>query len=92
MPKFTAEQKIKNEKENWKARARALEKARERLKGEGVEYPAYNPSLSPDEHYSALTAYGELESKYMLEYLKMPSGPRPVIEFKKEEYKPYKDE
>lgn len=90
------EVKIRNENENQKARQRALENARTRMKREGVEYPYFDATKTLDEHYEAMRNYGELESRYMLEFLKMPSGPRPIIEYKDDEIKkienlPYKD-
>lgn len=79
------------EKEKSQARWRALEKARARMKVEGHEYPIYHPSIPADEYYTALREYGERESRYMLEFLNQPSGPRPIIEYPAESWKGYKD-
>jgi hypothetical protein len=92
MAKFTAEERIKNERENWKARQRALELAKRKMAKEGFVYPVYDPSMPIDTYYTAIREYGETESRYMHEFLLMPSGPRPVIEYPKEkEYKDWHD-
>lgn len=89
--KFTAEERIKNERENWKARQRALQLAKAKMAEDGHEYPLYDPSLPIDTFYTALRKYGELETKYMHEFLIMPSGPRPTTEYPKREYKDWHD-
>lgn len=88
MPKkqFKYEDRVHNVNENEKARHKAIEHARERLAREGVIYPMFDSNRPVEQYYEAIRHYGELESRYMLEYLKMPSGPRPIIE-----YAPYKD-
>lgn len=79
MPKPTYEDLRDNQRTAFNARQKALERAQERLKREGIEYPS-PIGISPLAHYDAVQAYGEKESQYMLEYLKQPSGPRPIIE------------
>lgn len=79
--KFTYEQSIHNRKAAHNANDKALQAARERMKREGIEYPVYNPRENATVFLEAVQAYGELESKYMLEALRMPSGDRPIIEY-----------
>lgn len=77
MPKFTAQQRIDNEKKNWIDRSKALYLAQERMKREGHTYPTPTGKSVLELHDEVL-AYNQLESSYMLEFLRQPSGPRPV--------------
>jgi hypothetical protein len=89
MSKFTTQERLNNEKQNWAARERALEIAKARLREEGIEYPEYDYKKTPDENYEALNRYREKESNYMLQALKLPSGPRPIEVFGNK-WEPYK--
>lgn len=79
--RFTYEQSIHNRKAAHSANEKALQAARERMEREGIKYPEYNPRENAAVYLDALKAYGELESKYMIEALRMPSGDRPIIEY-----------
>jgi len=59
--------------------AKALEAAKSILKSKGIDYPIYDPELSPETNYGALMAYSEQESALVIQYMRMPSGPRPIV-------------
>lgn len=79
MAKSTFEERISNRELAHKASQRALEMAKTRLRHEGINYPEYNSSKSALENHDALEAYRAIESKYYMQYLKEPSGPRPLV-------------
>ena len=58
----------------------ALARAQQRMREEGHVYPSF-VGTTPSEHLDAIAAYNAIENKYMHEYLRMPSGPRPVLEY-----------
>lgn len=57
----------------------AMEEARRQLSKEGVNYPVYDPLLSPDENYGRLLAYAEQESHLVVEIMRRPVNPRPLV-------------
>jgi hypothetical protein len=88
----TADERIQQQRRQWLAKQKAIQVARERLAQEGVEYPVYKGGEPLDSYYDRLQAYANKESSYIIEALRQPSGPRPIIEYPKDEYKPYKDD
>lgn len=79
MTKQTYEDLRDNQRTAFNSRQKALEQAQARLKREGIEYPSPT-GMTHLEHYDAVLAYGQKESQYMLQFLKQPSGPRPIVE------------
>lgn len=77
MSKITTQQRLDNERKNWIDRSKALYLAKERMKREGYIYPS-SIGKTVLEHHDAVLEYSSRESSYMLEFLKQPSGPRPV--------------
>lgn len=67
----------------------ALERAADRLRREGLVYPQYDFKKTPDENYEALAAYRTKEANYVIDAMRMPSGPRPVQVFGNK-WEPYK--
>lgn len=92
MSNQTADERIQQQRRQWVAKQKATEAAKRRLALEGVAYPLFDSRESPSAYYDKLQAYSEKESAYILEALKQPSGPRPIIEYTKDEFKPYKDD
>lgn len=70
MSKFSSNDRIANERQNWKAREEALNAARKRLDEEGYLYPVWDRDISYLEFYEKIRKYSELETKYMLEELR----------------------
>lgn len=60
--------------------AKAIERAKEQLLSEGVKYPYYDHSLTADENYTALLRYSAREAHLVVQFMKEPSGPRPIEE------------
>ena len=89
--RFTKEQRTKNSSDAFKARMRATESARDRLLREGEYFPVLDSSTSLEAFYNAVRRYGDLEARYVQEYLQMPSGPRPIIEYKKPRWNGYEN-
>lgn len=87
----TAEERIQKQREEWITKRRATEIAKRRLAAEGVAYPLFMPGDDPEAYYTKLQAYAQKEAAYILEALRAPSGPRPIIEFPKREWEPYKE-
>lgn len=90
--KQTAEERMLLQRRQWIAKRKATEQAKLRLVREGIEYPIYSPGEPLDAHYDKLQEYAARESSYILEALRQPDGPRPIIEYPKDEFKPYKDD
>lgn len=88
--KETFEERSQRQKREWLAKRKAAETARQRLEAEGVQFPIYRAGEDMTAYHVRLQAYSEKETAYALEAFRQPSGPRPVIEFKKE-WEPYKD-
>jgi len=59
------------------ARDKAIEQATERMKAEGHFYPIHCGQPVAD-FMNELDAYREKESRYIVEFLREPSGPRPL--------------
>lgn len=78
--RMSTAEKLEKENTERTSYSRALRLAQERLKSEGHHYPT-SEGKTPLEHLEALDAYGALEAKYRNEFLKQPSGPRPVISY-----------
>jgi len=91
MSKFTTEDRIAHERENWKKHAAALARARERLKDEGINYPVWNKNISYNVFYTMIRDYSEKETKYMLEELRGQSK-QTIAENPKEGWVPYKEQ
>lgn len=62
------------------AKQKALERARNVLEKQGVSYPQYDSKLSSIELYDLVMDYGKKESELMVQFMREPSGPRPIIE------------
>lgn len=58
---------------------KAIKEARDLLKQQGVEYPYYDAKLSPDENYGRLLAYSEQESALVVQIMRKPVTPRPLV-------------
>ena len=56
---------------------KATEQARAHLKAQGIEAPTLE-GLSPIEYYDAMHAYSQQESNLIVQYMRQPSGPRPI--------------
>lgn len=69
------------------AMAKATEKAKEALLAKGIHYPCYDHNLSPEANYDALMAYSAHESALIVQFLKMPSGHRPIETFSEQPQK-----
>jgi len=63
----------------WVASEKAMQKAKERLKAEGVNYPMWDSKKSTIENADAINSYSELEAKYYLEALAPKPDPRPLV-------------
>lgn len=59
-------------------REKAAEWARATLKARGVHFPSFDAGTSPIEFHELLQAYSQQESALIVEYMRMPSGPRPL--------------
>jgi hypothetical protein len=90
--KQTSEERIQQQRRQWIAKQKATEQAKLRLANEGIQYPIFNASEPLDDYYDKLQAYATKEAAYIVEALRQPSGPRPIIEYPKDEFKPYKDD
>jgi hypothetical protein len=53
---------------------RAIEEAREILKGRGIVYPIVTAKDDPNESYGKLLAYGEQEAALIVEIIRRPAG------------------
>lgn len=82
MANDTAEERYQRLQREQTLKRQALHAAKRRLEAEGLSYPIYDGHEPMDQYYERLQKYSQTESAYMLEALKMPSGPRPVIEYK----------
>jgi hypothetical protein len=58
-------------------REKAIAFATERMKAEGHFYPIHC-GQPPSEFMNELDAYREKESRYIVEFMRQPSGPRPL--------------
>lgn len=60
------------------ATSRALDKAREYLKAQGITPPVRDGSESDVEWYDSMRRYSERESALAIQFMRQPSGPRPI--------------
>ena len=60
----------------------ALKQAQKRMKEEGLKYPLYDHSKTPEENYDLVAAFAAKETAYMQSFLRDPN-PRPIEEFPK---------
>lgn len=58
---------------------KASEKARETLKSKGIYFPIFNCSIPPEAYHELLEEYSRQENELVMEFLKEPSGPRPLV-------------
>lgn len=79
---LNADERIKRQRREWALKRQAVETAKRRLEAEGVSYPVFNGKESMVDYYARLQIYAQKESAYILEAMRMPSGPRPVVEYK----------
>jgi len=56
----------------------ASDKAKAKLKSMGILYPSYDTALGPEGNYKALMDYRAMEANLTIDYMRMPSGPRPL--------------
>lgn len=72
---------------------KAIERARELLKQQGVEYPVFDAKLSVEENYGRLLAYSEQETALVVQLMREPPNPRPLVfdNVKPVEYMAYND-
>lgn len=90
MSKFTSDDRIAHERQNWKIREEALNAARKRLEEEEFFYPVWDSSISYNEFYSKIREYSEKETKYMLEELRGENKSAPSSE-DKDKWTPYRE-
>jgi hypothetical protein len=57
----------------------AMEEARRQLAKEGIVYPVFDPTLTADENYGRMLAYAEQESHLIVEIMRRPVNPRPLV-------------
>jgi hypothetical protein len=58
---------------------KATKQAREHLADKGITYPYYDSSLSQEENYGRMLAYAEQEAALVVNYMRQPSGDRPLV-------------
>lgn len=58
---------------------KAMEEARRRLEAEGIEYPLFDTKLTSSDNYGRLLAYAEQESAMIVEIMREPVNPRPLV-------------
>lgn len=58
---------------------KAIKQAREHLAGKGISYPIYDSRLTQQENYAALLSYSEQEAALVVQYMRAPSGERPLV-------------
>lgn len=56
----------------------ALEKARKKLASQGIEPPVFTAGGDAGDYYDKMRQYSAWESALTVEYMRMPSGPRPI--------------
>lgn len=91
MSKFTTDDRIANERENWKMYQAALRRVRERLTAEGKFYPIWNRDISYLEFYSKIREYSDRESKYLIEEIRTIKNKIQQTE-PKNNWNPYKEQ
>jgi hypothetical protein len=70
---------------------KATKQARQHLKERGITYPVFDAKLSPEENYGALLSYAEQEAALVVQFMREPSGPRPLVLDTTKERRPYND-
>ena len=64
---------------NIEMQQKAAEYAKQTLKTMGIEYPLSDEALSPAENYERIKSYAEQEAALIVQFMRMPSGPRPIV-------------
>jgi hypothetical protein len=67
---------------------KALQRARADLSAQGLECPLYDGSMTGEENYERMRAYSEKEAALVVQYMRTPSGPRPIVFDSTQEAKP----
>jgi hypothetical protein len=67
---------------------KAIQRARADLSAQGLECPLYDGSLSGEENYERIRGYSEKEAALVVQYMRTPSGPRPIVFDSTQEAKP----
>ena len=57
---------------------KATLQAKASLKSQGIEQPVWDPNLTPEVNYENLKAYSEREAGLIVQFMRQPSGPRPI--------------
>ena len=73
---------------------KAIAYAKQRLEADGINYPVYDASVSAEENYGRMLAYAEQEAALVVQFMKEPSGPRPIVldtTKQKDEWRQYND-
>lgn len=78
----------------YEMQMKAVTFATERLKADNVNYPIYDYALSAEENYGRILSYTEQHSALVVQFMKEPSGPRPLVldtTKEKSEWRQYND-
>lgn len=86
MAKLSPEQLKTNKRTAYERSCSAIRKAQQRMLREGRIFPSHQEGEQFDEWYLRVQAYGELETRYMLEFLNEEPMYNP-----EDEKKPYAD-
>ena len=73
---------------------KAVAFARTRLEADGIKYPVYDNALTAEENYGKILSYAEQEAALVVQFMKEPSGPRPLVldtTKQKDEWRQYND-
>lgn len=73
---------------------KAVAWATERLKADGLDYPLYDSDVSAEENYGRILSYAEQHAALVVQWMKQPSGPRPIVldtTQQKDEWRQYND-
>jgi hypothetical protein len=58
---------------------RAADFAKKTLKSKGIEYPMPDKLFSAAQNYERIKLYAEKEAALIIQFMRMPSGPRPIV-------------
>lgn len=67
-----------NALEMQKAQNKAISQARSLLSAKGIEYPYRTSEMTDEEFYGLLLSYSEQEAALVVQFMRQPSGPRPL--------------
>ena len=58
---------------------KAIKQARAHLKEKGIDYPVFDPSKTQNANYEAMLAFAEQEAALVVQFMRAPSGERPLV-------------